>query len=223
MKMITFVGTSALLLALGLAAPSYAQDQHDEADKPKQQEPAKTKDAKPEPKQQTAPPKTPNDQPRPDKEKEAKAPKQQPQADQPKTEKPSKQAEKQNEEQQKDQEKAQKQQEKSQKEQQQEQHRQYAQQQGAQESRGGGGGGGRIPEDRFRAHFGREHRFRVGHPEIVEGRPHFSYGGYSFIIVQPWPADWGYDDDVYVVDDDGVYYLCDVAHPGVQLELTVVF
>ena len=84
----------------------------------------------------------------------------------------------------------------------------------------GHGGGGRP--DRLHAHFGREHHFHVGHPEIVGGRPHFEYGGYSFIIVQPWPADWGYDDDVYVVDDGGVYYLCDVAHPGVQLELDVV-
>jgi hypothetical protein len=40
--------------------------------------------------------------------------------------------------------------------------------------------------------------------------------------VQPWPADWGYDDDVYVIDDGSVYYLYDVAHPGVQLELTVL-
>jgi DNA mismatch repair ATPase MutL len=209
MKRSTFTGTSALLLGslltLGFAAPSYAQDQQE--DKPKQQESGKPQDAKPEhegkPKQQAEPPKTPNEQPRPEKEREAKPPKQQPQAEQPKTEKQSKQAEKQNEQQQK------------------EQQKQYGQQQSAQQSRGDRGGG-RIPDDRFRAHFGREHHFHVGHPQIVEGRPHFEYGGYSFIIVQAWPADWGYDDDVYIVDDGGVYYLCDVAHPGVQLELNVV-
>jgi flagellar motor protein MotB len=208
MKLSTLTGTSTLLLgfllAFGFAAPSYAQDQQE--DKPKQ-EPVKPQDAKPEhegqPKQQAEPPKTPNEQPRPDKEKEAKPPKQQPQAEQPKTEKQFKQAEKQNEQQQK------------------EQQKQYGQQQSAQQSRGDRGGG-RIPDDRFRAHFGREHHFHVGHPQIVEGRPHFEYGGYSFIIVQAWPADWGYDDDVYIVDDGGVYYLCDVAHPGVQLELNVV-
>jgi DNA mismatch repair ATPase MutL len=216
MKLSTLTGTSILLLGFlltfGFAAPSYAQDQQE--DKPKQQQPVKPQDAKPEhegqPKQQAEPPKTPNEQPRPDKEKEAKPPKQQPpQAEQPKTEKQSKQAEKQNEQQQKEQQK------------QYGQQRQYTQQQSAQESRGNGGGG-RIPDDRFRAHFGREHHFHVGHPQIVEGRPHFEYGGYSFIIVQAWPADWGYDDDVYIVDDGGVYYLCDVAHPGVQLELNVV-
>jgi DNA mismatch repair ATPase MutL len=214
MKLSTFTGTSALLLGFlltfGFAAPSYAQDQQE--DKPKQQESGKPQDAKPEhdgkPKQQAEPPKTPNEQPRPDKEKEAKPPKQQPQAEQPKTEKQSKQAEKQNEQQQKEQQK------------QYGQQRGYSQEQSAQQS--GHGGGGRIPDDRFHAHFGREHHFHVGHPQIVEGRPHFEYGGYSFIIVQAWPGDWGYDDDVYIVDDGGVYYLCDVAHPGVQLELDVV-
>ena len=221
MKLSTLTGTSTLLLAFlltfGFAAPSYAQDQQE--DKPKQQESGKPQDAKPEhegkPKQQAEPPKTPNEQPRPDKEKEAKPPKQQPQAEQPKTEKQSKQAEKQNEQQQKEQEKTQKEQQK-----QYGQQRGYSQEQSAQQS--GHGGGGRIPDDRFHAHFGREHHFHVGHPQIVEGRPHFEYGGYSFIIVQAWPADWGYDDDVYIVDDGGVYYLCDVAHPGVQLELDVV-
>jgi hypothetical protein len=83
-------------------------------------------------------------------------------------------------------------------------------------------GSGRIPDDKYKAHFGREHTFHVGHPVIVEGRPRFSYGGYSFIIAQSWPAGWGYDDDVYVIDVNGVYYLVDVAHPGVQLELSIV-
>src|SRR5580700_517912 len=203
MKLSTLTGTSTLLLAFlltfGFAAPSYAQDQQE--DKPKQQESGKPQDAKPEhegkPKQQ------------------AKPPKQQPQAEQPKTEKQSKQAEKQNEQQQKEQEKTQKEQQK-----QYGQQGGYSQEQSAQQS--GHGGGGRIPDDRFHAHFGREHHFHVGHPQIVEGRPHFEYGGYSFIIVQAWPGDWNYDDDVYIVDDGGVYYLCDVAHPGVQLELDVV-
>jgi hypothetical protein len=83
-------------------------------------------------------------------------------------------------------------------------------------------GNGRIPDDKYRAHFGREHTFHVGHPVIVEGRPRFTYGGYSFVIAQAWPAGWGYDDDVYVVDGNGVYYLVDLAHPGVQLELQIV-
>jgi DNA mismatch repair ATPase MutL len=216
-KTIAMLGTSALLLFLGLATPpSYAQEQHDDQGKP-----------------ESAPPKTPDDKAKPAKEKPAKPPKDEPKSEQPKTEKRSQQADKQNE-QQKDQQKAEKDQEKAQektqKEQQKqvkksdEQQKQYAQQQnrneGAQQSNGGGRG--RIPDDRFKAHFGREHHFHVGHPQVVEGRPRFSYGGYSFIIVEAWPADWGYDDDVYIIDDGGVYYLCDVARPGVQLELTVV-
>lgn len=216
-KTIALIGTSALLLFLGFATPAYAQEQHDDQGKP-----------------ESAPPKTPDDKAKPEKEKPAKPPKEQPKAEQPKTEKQSQEAEKQNQGQQKEQEKAQKDQakaqEKNQKEQQKsakqndEQQRQYAQQQNGHEGaeHSNGGGHGRIPDDRFKAHFGREHHFHVGHPEVVGGHPHFSYGGYSFVIVQAWPGDWGYDDDVYVVDDGGVYYLCDVAHPGVQLELNVV-
>jgi hypothetical protein len=205
-KTLAFIGTSGLLLFLGLATPpSHAQEQHDDQGKP-----------------ESAPPKTPDDKAKPAEEKPAKPPK-----EQPKAEKQSQQVEKQNDKQQKDQEKAQ---EKTQKEQQKtvknsnQEQRQYAQQQNGREGaeQSNGGGQGRIPDDRFKAHFGREHHFHIGHPEVVGGRPRFSYGGYSFIIVQAWPAGWGYDDDVYVVDDGGVYYLCDVAHPGVQLELDVV-
>jgi hypothetical protein len=83
-------------------------------------------------------------------------------------------------------------------------------------------GPGRIPDDKYRAHFGREHTFHVGHPVVVEGRPRFQYGGYSFVIAQAWPAGWGYNDDLYIIDSNGVYYLVDLAHPGVQLELQVI-
>jgi hypothetical protein len=79
----------------------------------------------------------------------------------------------------------------------------------------------RIPDDKFRAHFGREHSFHIGHPVAVEGRPRFQYGGYSFFISQPWPAGWSYDDEVYIVEVDGAYYLVDLAHPGIQLALVI--
>lgn len=82
--------------------------------------------------------------------------------------------------------------------------------------------GGRIPDDKFRAHFGREHTFRIGHPTIVEGRPRFQYGGYSFVMVDPWPVGWAYTDAVYVDFIDGVYYLIDPVHPGVQIVVNVV-
>jgi hypothetical protein len=80
---------------------------------------------------------------------------------------------------------------------------------------------GRIPDDKFKSSFGREHTFHVGHPVIVGGRPRFQYGGYSFFISESWPGGWGYDDDVYIIDVNGVYYLVDNAHPGVQLALVI--
>ncbi len=76
---------------------------------------------------------------------------------------------------------------------------------------------GRIPDDRFRASFGREHVFRV---ERREDR-RFQYGGFWFSYAQPWPADWAYSDDVYVDFIDGQYYLIDLRHPGVRLLLVV--
>jgi hypothetical protein len=80
---------------------------------------------------------------------------------------------------------------------------------------------GRIPDDRFRANFGREHSFRVPRPEVVSGRPQFQYGGYSFVLVDAWPADWAYSDDCYIDYIDGEYFLIDLRHPGVRLALTV--
>jgi hypothetical protein len=85
------------------------------------------------------------------------------------------------------------------------------------------GRGGRIPDDKFRAHFGREHRFHIGHPVIVEGRPRFEYGGYSFVMVDPWPVEWAYTDEVYVDYVDGIYYLINPVHPGVRIVVNVVF
>jgi hypothetical protein len=83
--------------------------------------------------------------------------------------------------------------------------------------------GGRIPEDRFRANFGREHRFHIGRPVIVEGSPRFQYGGYWFVFVEPWPVGWSYDDEVYVDYINGGYYLLSPVHPSVQISINVVF
>ncbi|MGB7586653.1 MAG: hypothetical protein WBM11_17565 [Terriglobales bacterium] len=81
----------------------------------------------------------------------------------------------------------------------------------------------RIPDDKFRAHFGRAHTFRIGHPVIVGGRPQFRYGGYSFVMVDPWPMGWAYTDAVYVDYIDGMYYLIDPVHPGVRVVVNVAF
>ena len=82
--------------------------------------------------------------------------------------------------------------------------------------------GGRIPEDRFRANFGRAHTFTIGHPVIVAGTPRFQYGGYWFVIAQPWPVGWAYTDVVYVDFIDGGYFLLSPVHPGVQISINVI-
>jgi hypothetical protein len=79
----------------------------------------------------------------------------------------------------------------------------------------------RIPADKFRAHFGRQHTFSV-HTTTVEGRPQFQYGGYTFNIVEVWPVDWAYTDDCYIDYVDGEYFLFDLRHPGVRLALVVI-
>ena len=82
--------------------------------------------------------------------------------------------------------------------------------------------GGHIPDDRFRANFGRQHKFSIGHPVIVAGTPSFQYGGYWFVIAQPWPVGWAYTDVVYVDYIDGEYFLLSPVHPGVQIAINVV-
>jgi hypothetical protein len=78
---------------------------------------------------------------------------------------------------------------------------------------------GRIPEDRYRAHFGREHTFRVSQGDFRSGR--FQYGGYWFGFGGEWPSNWLYTQDVYVIEINGVYYLCNPAYPGVNLLINV--
>src|SRR5271170_7951348 len=82
--------------------------------------------------------------------------------------------------------------------------------------------GGRIPEDRFRANFGREHVFVINRPVIVEGQSRFQYGGYWFGFGQAWPVGWAYTDNVYVDYIDGGYYLYNPFHPGIRIVIVVI-
>ena len=84
------------------------------------------------------------------------------------------------------------------------------------------GRGGHIPDNQFRAHFGREHKVVIHQPVIVEGQPRFQYSGYWFAIADPWPAGWAYTDDCYIDYVDGEYFLFDLVHPGVRVALFVV-
>jgi hypothetical protein len=79
--------------------------------------------------------------------------------------------------------------------------------------------GGGIPADRYKANFGREHTFRVSQSEYSSGR--FQYGGYWFGFGGAWPSNWLYTQDVYVIEIDGMYYLCNPMYPGVNLVISV--
>ena len=87
-----------------------------------------------------------------------------------------------------------------------------------QEQHAAGNGGGRIPADKFKANFGQQHSFRVTQADYSNHR--FQYGGYSFGFVDPWPSNWLYTQNVYVIEINGVYYLCNASFPGVNLALS---
>lgn len=84
------------------------------------------------------------------------------------------------------------------------------------------GKGGRIPDNQFKAHFGRSHTFVVNQTTIVEGQPRFQYSGFWFGLSNPWPAGWAYTDQCYIDYVDGEYILYDLLHPGVTVVLVVV-
>jgi hypothetical protein len=93
----------------------------------------------------------------------------------------------------------------------------------------GGYGGYYIPRDRFNIYFGRQHVFRLHTtPVFYLGYPRFEYGGFSFLLLDPWPEYWPvnwYDsDDLYIDYDDydGGYYLYNRRDPQVRLAVTVV-
>jgi hypothetical protein len=81
--------------------------------------------------------------------------------------------------------------------------------------------GGHIPDDKFRAQFGRSHTFSA-RTVIVQGQPQFQYGGYGFQLVDAWPKGWAYTDDCYIDYIDGEYFLFDLLHPGVRVAVFVV-
>jgi lipopolysaccharide export LptBFGC system permease protein LptF len=211
MKLAGVISTAVLSLTLGVAAPAYAQQEQHE-----QQEEQKAKPAQDEKKAQP--------------EKPAKQGEKRTQQDNKQQEKNAQQQDKNRQQQEKSaqqQEKNNRQQEKN--SQQQDKNRQQEEKNAQQQQRTQQdkpvkqvqrGGGGRIPEDRYRAHFGREHSFRVSHDDYNRDR-RFQYGGYWFGFVDPWPSNWLYTQDVFVVEIDGVYYLCNPMYPGVNITLSV--
>jgi hypothetical protein len=80
---------------------------------------------------------------------------------------------------------------------------------------------GRIPDNHFRANFGRSHVFRMGNPQHINGFYRFQYGGYLFGYREPWPSGWSYDDNVFVDYEGGLYYMYNPRHPGIHITLNL--
>ena len=224
MKVLGVISTTALLLLLGATVPAYAQeDHHDQDAKPEKQEqqakPAKQEEAaKPAKQEEAAKPVKQEEQAKPERQQEAKPAKQEEAA------KPVKQEEQAKPEKQSQQTEQAKQEGRGNTA-----GRQRVQRSAEEEQRQRAVPAlrlsvrteSRIPDDRFRSNFGREHHFRIGSPTIVGGYSRFQYGGFWFGFVQPWPDDWYYTDDVYVDYIDGGYYLCNPYYPGVQIAISV--
>ena len=90
----------------------------------------------------------------------------------------------------------------------------------------GGYGGYYISASIFGISFGSQNYFRMhSRPYMYMGYPRFAYGGYSFLLLDPWPYEWGENwyasDDLYIDYDDG-YYLYNRRYPGPGLAVTVV-
>ncbi len=204
MRTFRFLNLAILSVLVGSAALMYAQDE-----KPQEDKPAKQEDAKPQPKQDEAKPARPDEaKPRQEEAKPSNQDKQE-----------GKQDEKRGQEQSHQQAMPDRQDHPAM------QDNRAPQGQEHPEQRAGNGQpagkGGRIPDDKFRAQFGREHHFNA-RSVIVQGRPQFQYGGYSFQLVDAWPADWAYTDDCYIDYIDGQYFLIDLMHPGIRLAVFVV-
>jgi hypothetical protein len=245
MKLLGVIGTTGLFFLLGTTVAAYAPlDRQEPGDKPeKQEEKAKPEkqaqekpvkqEAKPAKQQQEKPAKQEAKQAKQEQDKPAKEEAKQAKQEQNKSakqeakpakqqeEKPAKQEAKQAK-QEKD--KSTKQEVKQAKQEQNDNHAQQGDQSAQHSQRDGGnpGGGdhGRISDAHYRSSFGSEHHFHVNQGEFNHHR--FSWGGYSFGFIDPWPVGWFYTDYVYVVYDDGGYYMCDVVHPGIRLSINIL-
>src|ERR1017187_6028460 len=232
MKPVGLISSGVLLLLLGALAPTYAQqDQHQQDAKPPKQEQQQQQRA---PQQQQA-----------KGQQQQRAPQQQQAKGQPPQRAPQQQQAKGQQQQRAPQQQQAKGQQQQRAPQQQQANRpspqQMQQQQAAWQGhrarnwqsehrdwqQRGGYHGYRIPEDRYRGHFGRDHWFRIySYPVVVVGGyPRFQYGGFLFSIVDPWPEywsdDWYDNDDVYIDYSGDGYYLYNRRYPQDRIAVTV--
>jgi len=187
------------MLALAIAGLPALTQEPDPKEKPKQEEPKKPSPSKP----KQEPDEKPNPKPEKPKQEPAPPPKQ------PKQDERQQPDEKERQKQQKEQAKR----ENNRPPQEQNAPRDNHKQAGAQSK------GQRIPPEKFRASFGREHHFRVARRS--EDR-RFQFGGYWFEVVEVWPAGWSFDDDCYIEEDGDDYYLVDIVHPEIRVLVVVV-
>lgn len=86
--------------------------------------------------------------------------------------------------------------------------------------------GKKIPDDKFRAHFGQQHKVKVTQviheTRIVPGQTQFVYSGYTFVFVDAWPAEWAFTDDCYIDYVNDEYVLVNPFHPGFYVALTII-
>jgi hypothetical protein len=228
LKSVRIVGVSAAFLLLGWTVPAGAwQEKQEEKTAPARQE----QQAKPEGQQQTRAPQQ-QQQAKPQHQQQAQAPQRQQQAKPEKQQQANGQQDQQHQQHQLNSAKQQPQQAKGRH---QTQHQQAVSSQRPERTqqamaaqraqpalRLSARGSGRIPDDRFRSNFGREHEFHMGNPVFVGGYSRFQYGGYWFGFVEPWPVGWYYTDDVYIDYVDGGYYMFDPYYPGARFAISVV-
>jgi len=203
MNLVGFISTAVLSLTLIATAPVYAQEQHEQ-----EEQKAKPEEKKAQPEKSA-------------KQEEKPAAQQEKNARQEESTKQEEKNAQQQDKNTKNEEKNAQQQEKNTKQEEknaQQQHTQQARPEQQAQRVAAGNGGGRIPDDRFRANFGRGHTFHVSEGDYRNHR--FQYGGYWFGFGDAWPSNWLYTQDVYVIEIDGVYYLCNASFPGVNLVLS---
>jgi hypothetical protein len=175
MKLVGAISTAVLSLALGVAAPAFAQEQHDQEEQ--KSKPAAQEERKAQPEKAT------KQEQKPAGREENAKPEERNAKQEDKNVRPAEKPAEKNEQQ-----------------------------------RAGNNGGGRIPAERYQANFGRQHTFHVSQGDYRNHR--FQYGGYWFGFADAWPSNWLYTQDVYVVDINGVYYLCNPMYPGVTIALS---
>jgi hypothetical protein len=195
MQALRFLNVAILSLLVGSAALVYGQDEKQQDQKPPRQE-----EAKPQPKQEEA---------RPPRHDETKQDKQMERQDRKRDEQSRDQAVPEKEKQEHPEMRGDRNQE----------GQEHPEARGAHARPAGKGG--HIPDDKFRAQFGQGHRFKAK-TVIVQGQLQFQYGGYSFELVDAWPAEWVDTDDYYIDYIGGEYCLIDLLHPGVRIAVIVV-